>query len=195
MNHVKALVGFVPFILFSLLAPLVGVGWAAAAGLVSAIVVIAATAQGGVKIPPVAQAVILLAMAIVGFAGDRTVDVELERFGPAIAALLLGLFMTATAATMPFTAQFARSAVPQRLWHDPRFLDANRRMSTVWGLAVLTMGLSHLVVASIGIADASLPVRLAANWVPTIVAFAVATQYTKRKQAAAAHAMEKWNAS
>lgn len=48
-NVVAIGVGFIPFVLFSLLAPLIGGGYAATAGLVAAIAVTAATAKGGVK--------------------------------------------------------------------------------------------------------------------------------------------------
>ncbi|MDT0353323.1 hypothetical protein [Pseudonocardia charpentierae] len=160
----------------------------------AAIVVVAATARGGIKILPVAQAVILASMTVVGFTGDRLVDADLVKYGPGLAGLLLGLFMVATAATMPFTAQFARSEVPPELWHNRRFLNLNRRISTAWGLAVLVLGACHLVGALIGLEDAQLLVRLAVNWVLPLFAFQQAGAYTKRV-VATAHAMQERNAS
>ena len=102
--------------------------------------------------------------------------------------------MVATAATMPFTAQFARSEVPPELWHSRQFLNLNRRISTAWGLAVLVLGACHLVGVLIGLEDAQLLLRLAVNWVLPLVAFWQAGAYTKRV-VATAHAMQERYAS
>lgn len=195
MNGVKNVVaigvGFIPFVLFSLLAPLIGGGSAATAGLVSAIAVTAATAKGGVKMMPSAQAVILLVMAVLAFTGGPGVDAVLVHYGPVVAAFLLGLLMIVTAAAnRPFTAQFARSHVPPSLWHDSRFINLNRRMSTAWGLAVLVLALCHLIGAQFAIDGPSLFVRLAVNWVVPLVAFWAANAFGKRTIAAAEHQME-----
>jgi hypothetical protein len=47
MNPVKLVLGFVPFIVFTVLSGWVPVGWAAAAGLVAALAVVAVTAGAG----------------------------------------------------------------------------------------------------------------------------------------------------
>lgn len=176
MNGVKNVVaigvGFIPFVLFSLLAPLIGAGYAATAGLLGAIAVAAGTAKGGVKLMPSCQAVILLVIAILAFAGGPGVDTVLVKYGPVAAAFLLGLVMIVTAAAnRPFTAQFARSHVPPSLWHDSRFLNLNRRMSTAWGLAVLVLGLCHLIGAQISLDGPNTILRLAVNWVVPLAAF------------------------
>ena len=72
----------------------------------------ALTARGGLKILPLAQAVILAALTLVGFAGGAAVDALLATYGRGIASLLLGLFIVATAPALPFTAQFARAVTP-----------------------------------------------------------------------------------
>lgn len=187
----KDILGFVPFFLFSLLAPMVGAGLAAVTGLAAAVVVIAATARGGVKSLPVVQAVILLGMTVVGFTGGWATDAALAKYGPAVAALLMGSFMIMSAPAAPFTAQFARSEVPPELWHSRPFLDVNRRVSTAWGLAVLALGLCHLAGALIGVESLNLLVRLAVNWALPLLAFWQAAAYTKRTVAAAHAAQER----
>lgn len=184
MNAVKIMTGMLPFALFSILAPPLGVGWAATAGLFSAILVVAATARDGVKELPAAQGVLLLGMAVIGFISDRRTDTVLIHYGPAIVALVLGAFMVATAHTTPFTAQFARRTVPPEIWHSRPFLEVNRRISIAWGLAVLFQGVCHVVGAQIGVEGLQLALRISLNQVVPLLALLVAAAYTKRLAAA-----------
>ena len=181
MNILKVVSGFLPFVAFSVLALPLGVGGAALAGFGVAIVVVAATARGGIKILPTLQAGILLVMAVAGFLTHDPARADLTKYGPAVAALIMGGYMIGTAARMPFTAQYARDSVPRQFWHDPRFLAVNRRTSSAWGVAVLLLGLLHL--ASAAIIDAhggNVALRLAMNWVLPIAAMWWASAYTRR---------------
>lgn len=191
MTPLKAVLGFLPFVLFSVLAPLLGAGWSAASGAAVAVVVVVATARGGIKSLPVVQAVILIVMAAVGLTGGGSVNTVLVKYGPAIAAVLMGVFIIETARTRPFTAQFARSEVPPELWHTSQFLDVNRRISTAWGLAVLVAGLSHVLGGLIGVESMNLLVRLAVDWVVPFFAFKQAIDYTKLVGAQAHRMAEK----
>jgi len=91
MNPVKLILGFVPFILFTVLTGWIPIGWAAAAG--------------GIKVLPLVQAVILLVIAVLGFAAGPATVAFLTVYGRGLASLALGLFIVATAARTPFTAQ------------------------------------------------------------------------------------------
>lgn len=82
--------------------------------------------------------------AAVGGAG---VDAFLVVYGRGMASFLLGPFIVATAASMPFTAQFARAPVPPSDWLSPVFLQINRRLSLAWGVVILVVGASHVVGA------------------------------------------------
>lgn len=181
----RDLIGFIPFVLFSLLAPHLGAGWAATTGLAAAVVVVAATARGGIKVLPVVQAVILLVMAVLGFTGGQGTGAVLTQYGPSIAALLMGSYMIFSAPVAPFTAQLARSSVPQAFWHSPQFVEVNRKVSTAWGAAVVVLGLCHLAGTPIDTDGASLLLRLAVNWVVPVLAFVRAARYTKRTLATA----------
>ena len=195
MKLLTALSGFIPFVLFSLLAPVLGAGWAAVIGTVAAAAVVAATARGGIKILPVLQAVILLVMAVLGLTGGGLVNAVLVKYGAAIAAVLLGMFMIETARTRPFTAQLSRGDAPpelrQNTMFQERFLEVNRRISIAWGLAVLVVGIAHVIGGLIGVESMNLLVRLAVNWVVPIFAFKQAVDYTKHTVAAAHQMQEK----
>jgi hypothetical protein len=180
MNPIKLVIGFVPFVLFTVLDNWIPVGWAALVGLIAALAVIAVTARGGLKVLPVVQAVILLVIAVLGFVGSPAVDAFLAQYGRGVASLLLGLFIVATATTMPFTAQFARAAVPPAAWHSPRFLQVNRRLSLAWGYVVLIVGVCHIVGALLEARGAGPLVRLLVDWVVPILAFVRVIAYTRR---------------
>ncbi len=180
MNPLKIALGFVPFILLTVLAAWLPFGWAAVIALVAALVLTVATARGGLKILPVVQAVILAALALVGFLGGPGVDAVLAPYGRGIASALLGLFIVATAIPMPFTAQFARAVVPPVEWHSPVFVQLNRRLSLAWGAVVLLLGVCHLVGPYLEAHGAPTPVRLLVNATIPVVAFLAVIAYTRR---------------
>lgn len=185
MNPVKIIAGFVPFIVFSVLGATLGVGWASVVGVVVALVVIATDTKGGIKTVPVFQAVVMAATAVLAFTSDPTVNSVLVRYAPPLHGILLGLFMLATAGVLPFTVPYARTTVPEQVWHTARFHEVNARISAVWGCALLAMGLCHLAVAEIPFHHGALALRLALDWAPTIAAIWLATAYTQRTVAAA----------
>jgi hypothetical protein len=180
MNPVKLVIGFVPFVLFTVLGNWIPVGWAALVGLVAALAVIAVTARGGLKVLPLVQAVILLVIAVLGFIGGPALDAFLVQYGRGVASLVLGLFIVATAAAMPFTAQFARAAVPAAAWHSPEFLLVNRRLSLAWGYVVLLLGVCHIVGALLEGRGAGPIAALLVDWVVPILAFVRVIAYTRR---------------
>ena len=188
MKALRIVLGFLPFLVFSILAPVVGAGWSAAAGTLVAVVVVLATARDGIQIPPAAQGSILLVMAVLGFTGGPGVNAFLTQYGPGLCGVLLGYFLVATAATMPFTAQIARASVPAQFWHSPRFLEVNRRISNAWGLAVMVLGFCHVAGAEISGGGGALGLRLALNWVVPILVFWRVRAYSNRVAADAQHA-------
>ena len=187
MNPLSIITGFIPQVLvFAILANWLPLGWAAAAGLAVALVLIAVTAaRGGVKILLVVQAVILAVFTVVGFAAARHDATAFEPYARGVASLALGAFIVATSFSFPFTAQFARRGVPEQYWHSPRFLAINRRISLVWGLAVLAIGASHLAAVYAG--SGTPVVRILLDWgVPAFAAYR-AYSVTKRTIAQNAH--------
>ena len=185
MNPLSIITGFIPqLIAFAVLANWLPLGWAAVAGLAVALALIAVTAfRGGIKVLLVVQAVILAVFAVVGFTAGHHDATAFEPYARGVASLALGAFIVATSFSFPFTAQFARSSVPEQYWHSPRFLAINRRLSLTWGVAVLAVGASHLAAAYLG---SSAPViRLLLDWGVPIFAAYRAYSITKRTVARA----------
>lgn len=186
MNPVKLIIGFTPFLLFTVLASWLPVGWSALVGLVAAVVVIAITARGGLKTLPLVQAVILAAFTILGFVGGHALDTVLDQYGRGGASIILGLFIVVTATFAPFTTQFARESVPQGSWHSPQFIGLNRRISLVWGVAVLAVGACRIASALIGSTVSAPILHLLIEWGGPVLAIYLAFRYTKQAATAAA---------
>jgi hypothetical protein len=185
MNPLKIIVGFIPFLVFTLLSAWVPVGWSAAIALAAAIVVIIVTARGGMKILPLVQSVILLVIMVLGFVGGSAVDSFLSEYARGGASVVLGLFILTTALFAPFTAQFARDSVPREFWHSKPFIELNRRMSAAWGAAILVVGICRIVSAVPGAGVTPL-LSFIVQWGIPIAAIYVAFSFTKRVATAAA---------
>jgi hypothetical protein len=184
MNPVKIIVGFIPFLLFTLLSAWVPVGWSAAIGLAAAIVVIIITLRGGLKILPVVQSIILLVIMVLGFVGGPAIDSFLSEYARGGASVVLALFILTTSLFAPFTAQFARAGVPREFWHSRPFLALNRRMSAAWGAAILVVGICRIASAVMGTGVAPL-LSFIIQWGFPIAAIYLAFSYTKRVATAA----------
>ncbi len=179
MKPLAIIVGFVPQAVFIVLVNWLPLGWAAAAGLAAAVVLVAASAaRGGVKIVPAVQSVILATFTVVGFALGHHAVTTFAPYARGVASLALGAFVIATSFSFPFTAQFARRNLPPQYWQSSQFLVINRRLSIVWGLAVLAVGAGHLGAAFAG---GSAPVvRILLDW--GIPAYALFYAYTVTKR-------------
>ena len=186
MNPLNIAIGFIPQAVFAILVNWLPLGWAAAAGLAVAVVIIAVTAaRGSVKILSVVQFAILAVFTVVGFTAGPGAATAFEPHARGVASLALGAFILATSFSFPFTVQFARRNVPQQYWKSPQFLGVNRRISLAWGLAVLAIGAGHLAAAYVG--SGSAVFRLLLDWgVPAFAAYR-AYSVTKRTIAQNAH--------
>jgi energy-coupling factor transporter transmembrane protein EcfT len=186
VNPVKIILGFVPFLLFSVLAHWLDIGWTALVCLGVALLLVAVTARGGLKILPVVQAVILAVIAIIAFVGGSGVDRFLELNARGGASVVLGLFIVATASIAPFTENFAKESVAPEYWHTARFRAVNRRISLAWGVAVFVVGVSHIVGAHLDNAGAHHLVVLAVDWIIPVLAVLRAITFTRTTAASAA---------
>lgn len=192
MNPVKIVIGFAPTIAFSLLAPWIGVALAAVAGMIVAVGVVIATrgpgsGWGRFKMLPVAQTVILALLAGIALAAHNAgVDGVLADYGRGLVSLALAAVILVTVPFAPFTAQFARESVPAQYWNSPRFVGMNRRLSLIWGGAVLAVAVGHLAAAALNSSGhGGRPVVLTFEWVLPVVAVLLAIRATTRIVAAA----------
>lgn len=154
MKNLVILVGFLPWIVFSLISDRLAanaVAW-------SALIAVAMTAVSiglslrthGPKILNLGSLVLFAAIAIVGFIGGPSVDDWLFTWGVPLVGVVLGLYVLATVPFLPFTEEYARQSVPKEYWGSPDFRRINRVLSTAWGVAILLMGVLSVLVTVLG---------------------------------------------
>ncbi|MCD2196781.1 hypothetical protein LQ327_25755 [Actinomycetospora endophytica] len=194
MSMTKVLVGFVPWIVFSLVATRVGPGAVGVAAVLAFLVALGLVIRSVVrgespKLLELAGAAVFLAFAVVALTAP-VLDAVLASYGRAIAALVLALIIFALLPIMPFTEQYARESVPRQYWHTPEFRAVNRRISAAWGGVVAVMALGHAIAGTFEVPDPGAgllhrPVDLVFNWVVPALLVWWAARYTQRVSAAA----------
>lgn len=180
--------GFVPWIVFSVIATRLaanGVAWSA---LIAVAMTVIALVHGRRRHAPTRLNLYSLGlfgvMAVVGFVGGPGVDQWLYDWGRPLVGVVLGLLILVSAPFSPFTAEYARRTTPREYWSSPTFLKINRTISAVWGVALVVMGAAAVVVAALDAqadgTDSQYLLDLLLNWVVPIVAIVVAVRFTAR---------------
>lgn len=184
MSPVKIAIGFVPWLVFSLVCGFVGphaVPEAAFAGLTLALLLVVRSKDKGqsVKLVEAAAVPTFAAIGIWALLVPAT-DGFLAGYGRGLATLVLAAVLWASLMVRPFTEQYARDSVPQQYWDSPRFHAVNRRISAAWAVAVTTMGVGHLVSGALEGQPAALarPADLLLNWVVPGAITVLAVRYT-----------------
>jgi hypothetical protein len=186
MNRLGFVLGFLPWIAFSIIAQRLaanGVAWSATIAVAMTVVALLAARR---KHGPLFLNLISLALfgliAVVGFTGGAAVDQWLFEWGRPLVGVVLGLVVLATAPVRPFTEEYARQSVPRQYWGSPTFRKINKVLSAVWGAAILAIGLAGVVVAALDAhavdATETNMVDLVLNWVVPIVAIWAAMKVT-----------------
>jgi hypothetical protein len=189
MSIQKVFVGFVPWIVFSLVATRVGPGAVGAGCLLALIVAVGLVVRSvfrgeSPKLLEVTGAVVFLGLGVLSLA-DAGADTLLATYGRAIAAAILAAVIFLLLPAMPFTEQYARESVSRQYWHTREFRSINRRISAAWGGVIAAMAVSHLVGGLFELPDPGVgllhrPVDLLFNWiVPGLLVWA-AFRYTQR---------------
>ncbi|GAA4800499.1 hypothetical protein GCM10023200_41710 [Actinomycetospora chlora] len=173
MSFTKVLTGFVPWIVFSLIATRLGPGAVGVACVLAALVagglIARSLARGeSAKLLEVTGVVVFVGLGVVAVAVPG-VDAFLASYGRALAAAILAVVIFALLPVMPFTEQYARESVPRQYWHTREFRAVNRRISAVWGAAVAVMAVGHAIAGTFEVPDPGVgplhrPVDLVFNW-------------------------------
>jgi hypothetical protein len=192
MSMLKVLTGFIPWVVFSLVASREGAGGVTTAALLAFLVAVAflvvAVVHGrSLKVLEVTAAVVF---AVGGGAGALypAADAFLAQYGRSLATFILAAVIFALLPVVPFTEQYARESVPRQYWHSPVFRSVNRRISAAWGGVIAAMAVGHALAAWIteaGTTVPSRPVDLLFNWaVPALLRW-WAVRFTARVSAEA----------
>lgn len=166
-NPARALIGLIPWLLFSVIANHSTLRAGALAALVIAMVLCAYEAQRGgrPKLIEVAAVITFAIVGIVAFLADASLTDFLTRYARAIAAGALSLFVFGSLLFDPFTAPYARERVPEEFWDTPEFRAINRRLTLMWGGIFAVLSASHVVAGAIDTGAAN----VVFNWVIPII--------------------------
>jgi len=200
MSVKQILLGFLPWVAFSMISTRVGpgaVGMAALLALVLAAVFVARSIMRG-ESPKLLEVTAVITFAAIGAWAllDPASDDFLAFYGRGAVALILAAVIAGSLVIRPFTEQYAREAVPQQYWDSPQFHAVNRKISAAWAGAVGVMGIGHLIAGVLAAQAAdnggghptARPGDLIFNWViPGLLVYAT-VKYSQRVVGGADHA-------
>lgn len=190
MSALKIALGFVPWIVFSLIATRAGAGAVGVAALLALVVAAGLVLRALARHESVK---VLEATAVVTFGAmgawaliDPASDDFLAFYGRGVAALILFAVILITLPIRPFTEQYARESVPEEYWSTPRFHSINRRISAAWAVVIGGMAVCHLIAGTIAANVAehtgyltSYPGELLLNWIVPGALLVGAVKYSK----------------
>jgi hypothetical protein len=185
----KSFRGFVPWIIFWVVAGPSSWEYAAGGALLAALILaIPSPDSGSIKILDIASIVFFGALTVAGLILDRSELDWLEDYSQAISSGALAVVVLGSLAFVPFTEQYARESVPRENWSSPLFKRINRLLTLVWGLVFALSAVLGVIAEGMDGGSDWL------NWIIPIALIAAAFKFTAwypeqaRAQAAAARA-------
>lgn len=131
----KSFRGFVPWIIFWVVASPSSWEFASGGALLAALILLIPTPdRGSIKLLDIASIVFFGALTIAGLILDRDQLSWLEDYSQAISSGALAIVVLGSLAFVPFTEQYAREQAPREVWDSPLFKQINRMLTLVWGL-------------------------------------------------------------
>ncbi|MCD2189386.1 hypothetical protein [Actinomycetospora soli] len=191
MSAKSILIGFLPWIAFSLIATRVGpgaVGMAALLALVVAVVLTVRTVRRG-ESPKLLELAGIGVFAVFGAIAlvEPASDAVFAFYGRGLAALALAVLVFVTLPFRPFTEQYARESTPRQYWDTPTFHAINRRISAAWGGTIAVMAVGHLIAGALAANAAESagyltqrPGDLILNWVIPGLLVLATVRYSQR---------------
>lgn len=134
-RHANVFVGFVPWIVFAVLASPSTWELAAVAGLIASVILagpdLRARRPKVLEVTGVAFFLVLSVLALVLDRGDLD---WVERYAQVISSGVIAVVALGSLFVMPFTEQYARESTPPEYWDSPTFRQINRTLTAVWGV-------------------------------------------------------------
>jgi hypothetical protein len=167
--------GFVPWIVFSVVAGPSTWMWAAFAALVCSLILAVPDLRtsGSISILDAAALVFFAVLVVLALVLDRAALQPIEDRAQLLSSIVIAVVALGSLAVgRPFTEFYARKQTPQEYGGTPVFRQINRVITAVWGLVFL---LNALCDAAVGYWGANPDVF---NWVVPIVAIVAAVKFT-----------------
>ena len=149
--------------------------------LASVVIATRSARSGGAKVLDLGAVLAFVGFTVVAFGADPATAAFVDRYARAIAAGLLALIAFGSLLVVPFTEQYARESTPREVWNSPVFRAVNRRISAVFGAAVLAMAASHIYSGYLEAHhELSRRENLVLNWAIPIVLILLALKFVDR---------------
>jgi hypothetical protein len=146
----KSFRGFVPWIIFWVVASPSSWEYAAGGALLAALILlIPSSDRGSIKLLDIASIVFFGALTIAGLILDRSQLSWLEDYSQAISSGALAIVVLGSLAFVPFTEQYAREQAPREVWATPLFKQINRMLTLVWGLVFAASAILGVIAQQI----------------------------------------------
>src|SRR3954452_13771661 len=167
--------GFVPWIVFSVVAGPSTWMWAALAALLCSLILSVPSWRSTRSISVLDAAGLLFfgVLVVLALTLDRATLQPIEDRAQMLSSIVIALVALGSLAVgRPFTEYYARQQTPREYWNSPAFKQINRVITAVWGLVFVLNALCDAAVAYLGVnADIF-------NWVVPIVAIVAAVKFT-----------------
>jgi len=179
-------VGFVPWIIFWVVAGPSTWEWATFGALVAAVILAVPSAErGSLKILDLGGIAFFAVLSLLAVVLDRA-DLEwVEDYSQAISSGALAIIALGSLAIVPFTEQYARESAPREVWDSPAFKRTNLVLTTMWGVVFLVSAILGVIAAGVDSSTA----REWLNWIIPIGlvvgAFKFTAWYAERARARA----------
>ena len=175
MQKAAIFLGFVPWIVFSVVAGPSTWEWAALAALVCSIVLAVPDwrAYRAISVLDAAALVFFAVLFVLALVLDRAALEPLEDRAQLLSSVVIAVVALGSLAVgRPFTEFYAKKEVPEEIWSTPTFKQVNRVLTGLWGLVFV---INALCDAAVGYWGANPDLF---NWVIPIVVIVVAVKIT-----------------
>ena len=149
MKPTTMVLGFLPWIAFSIVVRLIGpesVGLSALLGI--GLVLGGAAVAREVNQMTVGSLISLTGVGLLAVTTGDDVHMWLFTWAVPGLAAALGVFLLAMLPFAPFTRRYARTITPRAYWSSPLFIRTNQVLSAAWGLAMIVLGTCNILGAA-----------------------------------------------
>lgn len=176
---VRSFLGFLPWIVYAVIATGDEWRWGALAGLVIALGLIVVDRRSGKDwdqmVIETSAAIFFALSAAISFADPSS---PLMPYGPALVNAWLALTAWGSLAIRkPFTLGIARSMAPEEIWRTPQFYRVNAVITAVWGSAFVVAAV--LLAVLLHVAPHATAVVIAVKVVTFVVPMVFTARYPK----------------
>lgn len=166
-------VGFVPWIIFWVVAGPSTWEYATLGALIAALILAVPDAERrSLKVLDVTTIAFFAVLSVLAVFLDASDLSWLEDYSQAISSGVLAVIVLGSLAFVPFTEQYARESAPREVWDTPRFKQVNRSLTTVWGLVFAASAVCGVIAQNVDSGQDWL------NWIIPIVLIVGAFKYT-----------------